>query len=129
MKKPGLLFLVFLLLNGCKQDDLKARSGEFCFVVDGESIAVSNDTKKTVHYDITDPELTDLMNLSIFDCDNYFILEPGKSANHALSSFFKEGRKTLRATWWICENGIIKDTTFADLQTNNHSLLCAKVIK
>lgn len=127
MKKLSLLFIVFLLMNGCKQDDLKARSGEFCFVVDGERIEVNNDTKKTVHYDITDIESPDLMNRSAYDCNNYFILEPGKSTSHDLSTFSKEGKKALRATWWICENNLITDTTFADLQTNQHSLLCAKI--
>lgn len=127
MKKLSLFFVVFLLMNGCKQDDLKARSGEFCFVVEVDRIEVKNDTRKTVHYDIVDTELMDLMNRSAYDCNNYFILEPGKSKSHGLSSFIKEGKKTLRATWWICENNIITDTNFADFQTNQHSLLCAKI--
>lgn len=126
MKKLIHLFMLLLLAAACRQDDLKARSGEFCFVVKGEKIEVTNNTREIVYFDLIDPSGPDSLNSAAFDCSTSYVLNPGKSTTYELDDFISQGKRPLKASWWRCNNQVARDSSFSGIETNRESMLCTK---
>lgn len=127
MKKLLLFPLLLLLLNGCKKENLTAREGELCFAIKGADLVVTNQTAKTVHFNIIDTSILTYISRMPMDCTHFNILEPGGSKTFKMDELLKNGRKPLSLSWWQCEDDKITDSGNKELPSSKDTIFCTKL--
>lgn len=128
MKKIALLFSLAVLsagIDSCKSEGLKARPGEFCFIVKNDELIVSNDTKAVMYYDLIDAELAARVSRIPFDCSNFSKINPGDSKTYKLDSLVDKKNNALIATWWQCNGDKLEKAHNSPLQTNRENQVCS----
>lgn len=126
MKKLAFLILLGLSINACKTDGPGARSGELCFLVIGDKLVVSNDSKRVMNYDIIDADLAARSNRIPFDCKNFLVINPGESKTFKVDSLAEKPGNPLILTWWQCDGNEVKKKGNSQIGTAATSQVCTK---